>query len=152
AIVGFRGLKSSAAAPVSLRELPSTYARIFRNPLAKICYGAVLTEAICLFGVMPYVAGLLAERGATRAALPRLVLAGCGVGGIFYASSVSLLLRRLGERGLMLGGGTLMGCALMLVALPLPWWLQGLVFILMGLGFYALHGVIQIYASELAPT
>jgi predicted MFS family arabinose efflux permease len=151
AIVGFRGLKESSAARVSVRSLPSTYAAIFRNPLAKICYGAVLTEAICLFGLMPYVAGLLAERGEASAAIAGLVLAGFGVGGIFYASSVSLLLGRLGERGLMLGGGTLMGCALMLVALPLPWWLQGLDFIVMGLGFYALHGVIQIYASELAP-
>lgn len=152
AIVGFRGLKESAAARVSVRSLPSTYAAIFRNPLAKICYGAVLTEAICLFGLMPYVASLLAERGEARAAIAGLVLAGFGVGGILYASSVSQLLGRLGERGLMLGGGTMMGCALMLVALPLPWWLQGLDFIVMGLGFYALHGVIQIYASELAPT
>jgi predicted MFS family arabinose efflux permease len=39
----------------------------------------------------------------------------------------------------------------MLVALPLPWPLQGLDFIVLGLGFYMLHGVIQIYASELAP-
>ena len=152
AIVGFRGLKDSSAARISLRSLPSAYGRIFQNPLAKICYGAVLTEAICLFGLMPYLAGLLAERGETSAAIAGLVLAGFGVGGIFYASSVALLLGRLGERGLMLGGGTLMGCALMLVALPLPWWLMGLDFIVMGLGFYALHGVIQIYASELAPT
>jgi predicted MFS family arabinose efflux permease len=52
----------------------------------------------------------------------------------------------------MLGGGTLMGCSLMLVALRLPWQVQAVVFLGMGLGFYALHGVIQIYASELAPT
>jgi predicted MFS family arabinose efflux permease len=151
ALVGFRGLTESSSARVSLRAMPSTYATIFHNPLAKICYGAVLTEAICLFGLMPYVAGLLAERGEASAAIAGLVLAGFGVGGIFYASSVALLLGRLGERGLMLGGGALMGCALMLVALPLPWWLQALDFILLGLGFYALHGVIQIYASELAP-
>ena len=152
ALIGFRGVTSSAVARVSIRSLPSTYMAIFQNPLAKICYGAVLTEAICLFGLMPYLAGLLAERGETSAAIAGLVLAGFGVGGIFYASSVALLLGRLGERGLMLGGGTLMGCALMLVALPLPWWVLGLDFIVMGLGFYALHGVIQIYASELAPT
>src|SRR5690349_13916720 len=152
AIIGFRGLTESSAARVSLRTMPSTYAAIFHNPLAKICYGAVLTEAICLFGLTPYVAGLLADRGEASAAIAGLVLAGFGIGGIFYATSVALLLGRLGERGLMLGGGTLMGCALMLVALPLPWWLLGLVFIVMGLGFYALHGVIQIYASELAPT
>ena len=152
ALIGFRGVTSSSAARVSIRSLPSTYAAIFQNPLAKICYGAVLIEAICLFGLMPYVAGLLAERGEPRATIAGLVMAGFGVGGIFYASMVSVLLARLGERGLMLSGGTLMGCGLMLVALPLPWPVQGAVFIFLGLGFYMLHGVIQIYASELAPT
>jgi predicted MFS family arabinose efflux permease len=151
AVIGFRGLTSSAAARVSIRSLPSTYAAIFQNPLAKICYGAVLIEAICLFGLMPYVAGLLAERGEPRATIAGLVMAGFGVGGIFYASAVSVLLARLGERGLMLSGGALMGCGLMLVALPLPWPVQAVVFLFLGLGFYMLHGVIQIYASELAP-
>ncbi len=151
AAVGFRGVTESAAARVSIRSLPSTYAAIFHNPLAKICYGAVLLEAVCLFGLMPYVAGLLAERGEARAAIAGLVIAGFGIGGIIYASSVSLLLGWLGERGLMLGGGTLMGCGLMLVALRLPWPAQGVDFIFIGLGFYMLHGVIQIYASELAP-
>jgi predicted MFS family arabinose efflux permease len=152
AFVGFRGLRSSASARVSVRSLPAAYGGIFHNPLAKICYGAVLVEAVCLFGLMPYVAGLLAERGEPSASIAGLVIAGFGIGGIFYASSVSMLLRRLGERGLMLAGGTLMGCALMLVSLPLPWQVLAIVFVGMGLGFYMLHGVIQIYASELAPT
>jgi predicted MFS family arabinose efflux permease len=151
AVIGFRGVTTSAAARVSLRSLPATYAAIFRNPLAKICYGGVLIESICLFGLMPYMAGLLAERGEPRATIAGVVMAGFGIGGILYASSVSVLLPRLGERGLMLSGGTLMGCGLMLVALPLPWPVQGVDFIFLGLGFYMLHGVIQIYASELAP-
>jgi predicted MFS family arabinose efflux permease len=152
AIVGFRGLAEPSAARVSLRSLPATYAAIFQNPLAIICYGAVLIEAICLFGLMPYLAGILAERGEARAAIAGAVIAGFGIGGIVYASSVSMLLGRLGERKLMLGGGTLMAAALMLVAAPLPWPVLGLNFVVLGLGFYMLHGVIQIYASELAPT
>jgi MFS transporter, DHA1 family, inner membrane transport protein len=151
AVIGFRGVSSSAASRVDIRSLPAMYGTIFRNPLAKICYGAVMVEAICLFGLFPYVAGLLADGGEPRAAIAGLVIAGFGVGGIIYASSVSILLGRLGERWLMIGGGTMMGLALALVALRLPWWLQGLDFIFLGLGFYMLHGVIQIYASELAP-
>src|SRR5262249_33605725 len=115
-------------------------------------YVAGLIEAIGLFGLFPYVAGLLAERGEPRATIAGLVIAGFGVGGIVYASTVSVVLPRLGERGLMLSGGTLMGCGLMVVALPLPWPLQGVNFVFPGLGFYMLPGVIQIYASELAPT
>lgn len=151
AAVGFRGVSSSAVARVRIRALPAMYGTIFRNPLAKVCYGAVLVEAICLFGLFPYMASLLAAGGETRAAIAGLVIAGFGAGGVIYASSVSLLLARLGERRLMLGGGTLMGLALMGVALRLPWWLEALDFLFLGLGFYMLHGVIQIYASELAP-
>ncbi len=151
-VVGFRGLASVSSTRVSIRSLPSTYGAIFHDPLAKICYGAVLIEALCLFGLFPYVASILADRGEARASIAGLVIAGFGVGGIIYVSSVSMLLGKWGERRLMLTGGTLMGVALALVALPLPWPIQALDFIILGLGFYTLHGVIKIYASELAPT
>ncbi len=151
AAIGFRGVSSTAVARVRLRALPAMYGTIFRNPQAKFCYVAVMVEAICLFGLFPYVASMLAAGGESRAAIAGLVIAGFGAGGIIYASSISLLLAHLGERGLMLGGGTLMGIALASVALRLPWQLQSLDFLFLGLGFYMLHGVIQIYASELAP-
>ncbi|HUI95949.1 MAG TPA: MFS transporter [Xanthobacteraceae bacterium] len=151
ALVGFRGLATAASARVEIAALPATYAAIFRNPLAKICFGAVMMEAICLYGLFPYIAGLLAAGGEPRAAIAGLVIAGFGIGGIIYASAVVLLLGRLGERGLMLVGGTLMGLALMLVALHLAWPVWVADFVALGLGFYMLHGVIQIYASELAP-
>jgi predicted MFS family arabinose efflux permease len=152
AVIGFRGTSSSAPARIDIRTLPATYAAIFRNPLAKICYGAVMVEAICLFGLFPYVAGMLAATGETRAAIAGLVIGGFGGGGVIYASSISMLLGRLGERKLMIGGGSLMVTALALVALGLPWPLLAVDFVFVGLGFYMLHGVIQIYASELAPT
>lgn len=151
ALVGFRGVSSAPSERVDIAALPATYGAIFRNPLAKICFGAVMTEAICLYGLFPYIAGLLAAGGETRAAIAGMVIAGFGVGGIIYASSVVLLLGRLGERGLMLVGGTLMGGALALVGLHLAWPLWVADFVVLGLGFYMLHGVIQIYASELAP-
>jgi predicted MFS family arabinose efflux permease len=151
AAVGFRGIASATSARVDIASLPATYRTIFRNPLAKICFGAVMTEAICLYGLFPYIAGMLAAGGEPRASIAGLVIAGFGVGGIIYALSVVLLLRRLGERGLMLAGGTLMGLALALVALRLAWPLWVVDFVALGLGFYMLHGVIQIYASELAP-
>jgi predicted MFS family arabinose efflux permease len=152
AIIGFRGLSSRATARIDIRAIPATYMAIFRHPLAKICYGAVMIEAICLFGIFPYVAGMLAQTGETRAAIAGLVIGGFGGGGVIYASSISMLLGRLGERRLMIGGGTILVVAFSLVALRLPWPAQAVVFIFVGLGFYMLHGVIQIYASELAPT
>src|SRR4051794_28747027 len=129
AAIGFRGVSSVAVARVRVRAPPAMYGTIFRNPLAKICYGPVMVGAICLFGLFPYMASLLAAGGETRASAGGLVTARSGAGGVIYASSVSLLLAGLGERHLMLSGGSLMGFALMGVALRLPWWLEALDFL-----------------------
>jgi predicted MFS family arabinose efflux permease len=151
AAIGFRGVSTGAVARLDIRALPATYAEIFRNPLAKYCYGAVMVEAICLFGLFPYVAALLAAAGETRAAIAGVVIGGFGLGGIIYSTSVAVLLGRFGERRLMIGGGSLLAVTFALVALRLPWPVQAVDFVFVGLGFYMMHGVIQIYASELAP-
>ena len=45
-----------------------------------------------------------------------------------------------------------MGLALLAAALRAPWQVQIVQYLLMGCGFYMMHGVIQIYATELAPS
>jgi predicted MFS family arabinose efflux permease len=151
AIVGYRGILVVTAARGGGGSLLATYGSIFRNPLAKVCFTSVLFEGMALFGLFPYIAILLQEAGETRASIAGIVISGFGFGGIVYTITVSLLLARLGERRLMIGGGLMMGLALMVVALRPPWQIEFGLFFLMGLGFYMLHGVIQIYATELAP-
>jgi predicted MFS family arabinose efflux permease len=80
-----------------------------------------------------------------------IVIAGFALGGAIYSLSVSRLLARLGERGLMLAGAGFMGFALLAVALHAPWQIEMVEFMFLGCGFYMMHGVIQIYATELAP-
>jgi predicted MFS family arabinose efflux permease len=106
---------------------------------------------MCLFGLFPYVAALLVARGEERAIIAGLVIAGFGIGGIVYSFAVSVLLGRFGERRMMLGGGVTLAAALLIIALGLPWPVEFLAFVVLGLGFYSLHGVIQIYSTELAP-
>jgi hypothetical protein len=45
-----------------------------------------------------------------------------------------------------------MGFCLLVIATTLPWPVEFFNFALLGFGFYSLHAVIQIYASELAPS
>ncbi len=42
----------------------ATYQRILRHPLAKYCYLTVAVEGIFIYGIPPYIAALLEERGA----------------------------------------------------------------------------------------
>ena len=52
---------------------------------------------------------------------------------------------------MMRAGGAIMGLCLVVITLRLPWPLEFINFMAFGFGFYMLHAVIQIYASELAP-
>jgi predicted MFS family arabinose efflux permease len=171
-LVGWRGvffatggidLLALALVLPRLRGMPATtrrfdlailipnYVAIFRNPLAKICFGAVFLEAVFMFGVFPYMAGLLNTDGELRASIAGLVLAGFGVGGVIYTLRVSWLLRHLGEQRLMMTGGIIMGFCLLVIAARFPWPVEFANFVLIGFGFYMLHAVIHIYVSELAP-
>ncbi len=60
---------SIARPPFNVQMIIATYKRILRHPLAKYCYLAVAIEGIFIYGIPPYIAALLEERG--RAACVR---------------------------------------------------------------------------------
>ncbi len=149
--VGFRGgaLKRPPAR-VNLSVLRHGYRTILSNPNAKVCYAAVFIEGCCVLGLFPYVASFLFEQGVTSLSISGLVIAGFAVGGLFYTFTVSRFLPRLGVNGMMISGAMLMGLQLVLIAFGPRWQLQALYFILMGWGFYMIHGSLQVFASELS--
>ena len=152
AIIGFRGIAERSGASISLATVVTGYRTIFQNPLAKYCFGAVMLEGIFMMGIFPYVALLLRANGEPRATIAGAVIAGFALGGVIYSVSVSRVLPRIGERGLIRTGAAFMGFALLAVAVPAPWPVEMVEFLFLGCGFYMMHGVIQIYATELAPT
>jgi len=152
AFVGFGGPGIKPTQKVNLREIPASYRVIFTNPLAKFCFGGVLMEGIFLFGIFPYVATLLHQIGEQRASIAGLVIAGFGLGGIVYSFVIPWALPRLGQSRLMFTGGLLMGLGLIALSFLPPWQVQFALVALLGCAFYFLHGVIQIFVTELAPT
>ena len=122
AVPGFRGM-ADATGRFDLSTMLPNYRAIFRNPLAKICFGTVFLEAVFMYGVFPYVATMLHEAGETRASIAGIVIAGFGIGGALYGVLVSRLLPLLGEQQMMrIGGGALwllpvvIACAALLAA------------------------------------
>jgi predicted MFS family arabinose efflux permease len=149
--IGFRGgALKRAPAKVDLSVLRHGYRTIFANPNARVCYPAVFIEGCCVLGLFPYVASFLFEQGVTSLSISGLVIAGFAVGGLFYTLSVSRLLPWLGVNGMMTSGAVLMGLQLAIIAFGPRWQLQTVNFILMGWGFYMLHGSLQVFASELS--
>jgi len=126
------------------------YRAVFRNPLAKYCFGAVFMEAIFMFGVFPYMATLLHTEGVTRASIAGIVIAGFGVGGIGYTLTISWLLH-FGAQRLMAAGGMIMACCLVVISLRVPWPVEFVNFMVLGFGFYTMHACIQVFVTELAP-
>jgi len=151
-MIGFRGRTASAGGHFDLSNLLPNYRAIFRNPLAKICFGTVFLEALFMYGCFPYIATMLRQADETRASIAGIVIAGFGIGGALYGLAVSRLLPVLGERRMMQFGGSALGFCLGVIALRLYWPFEFLNFALLGFGFYCLHAVVQIYASELAPS
>jgi len=95
---------------------------------------------------------LLRDAGETHASIAGVVIAGFGIGGVIYTFMVAWLVAQFSERSLMAAGGMVMGACLLVIALRMPWPIEFMNFIVMGFGFYLLHGCIQVYVTELAPS
>jgi predicted MFS family arabinose efflux permease len=149
--LGFRGSKlTRAPANVDFAVLKHGYRTIFANPNARVCYTAVFIEGCCVLGLFPYIASFLFEQGVTSLSIGGLVIAGFAVGGLFYTLTVSRLLPLIGVNRMMIAGASLMGVQLAIIAFGPRWQLQALDFILLGWGFYMIHGSLQVFASELS--
>lgn len=146
---GFRGAALTAAPKTSLATLRHGYRTIFSNPNA-LCYAAVFIEGCCVLGLFPYLASFLFELGETRLSVAGVVIAGFAVGGLFYTMSVSSFLPRLGANGMMITGASMTGLQLAAIAFGPGWKVQVFCLLLMGWGFYMIHGCLQIFASELS--
>ena len=94
----------------NLASIRSGYAKVFENPRAKICYGAVFIGGVCLFGVLPHVATLLEQRHVGSVREAGFVNAGIAVGGVIYAVTVRAILRALGgQLNMIRAGGFITG-------------------------------------------
>jgi len=147
---GFRNAAMTRPPRTSLSALRTGYRTIFTNPNARVCYSAVFIEGCCVLGLFPFIAAFLFELGETSLSIAGIVIAGFAIGGLFYTLTVSRFLPRLGVKGMMFAGATLVALQLVAVAFGPHWKLQMLSLLFMGWGFYMIHGCLQVFASELS--
>jgi len=147
---GFRSAALSPPPGMSFAALKAGYRTIFTNPNARICYSAVFIEGCCVLGLFPFIAAFLFDLGETSLSVAGIVIAGFAIGGLFYTLTVSRFLPRLGVRGMMTVGASLVASQLAAIAFGPGWKIQFLILLLMGWGFYMIHGCLQVFASELS--
>jgi predicted MFS family arabinose efflux permease len=73
------------------------------------------------------------------------------LGGLAYISVAGRMVRRLGERGLVLAGGSCLAAGFLgLAAAPSAAWAAPCI-VLFGLGIIMLHNTLQVQATQMAP-
>lgn len=110
-----------------------------------------LAETFFYFGAFAFLGAFLKFRFDLSFTAIGLILAGYGVGGLLYTSSARMLIRALGDRGLVWVGGALGGVAF--IAFPLvPHWAYTVPCTIgLGVAFYMMHNTMQTKATEVAP-
>ena len=148
-IIGFRG--AVPGGQFDLRSALLRYRDILSNPRALTLFSLVFVEAIAIFGIFPYVAPLLEERGGGGAAEAGFALGGFAIGGLVFSALIGWMLKRLGIGRILMGGGFSAGVALVLLGLGGDWKLDAAAMLFLGLGFYMLHNTFQAQVTEVAP-
>ncbi len=137
--------------PMPRPRMRETFGAALRAPRMLPLLLLVCAEGAIYNGAFIYLGGFLNERFALGALAIGLVLAGAGVAQLGAARLLARLVRRFGERRLILGGGGLMGAAyISAVAMP-SWPLFLLPVCCAGAGFVLCHSTLQTRATETFP-
>lgn len=147
--IALRERIAEGGAGFDLATARAGYAAIFANRNSYVCFGAVFVEGALIFGLFPYVAPLFTGGRLTEAGL---VIAGFPFGGVVYSLTLPWLMQRLRRSQMIVLGMCVVATQLVLLSFVPPWPVQSAAFLVLGVGFYQLHALIQLAVTELAPS
>ena len=126
-------------------------ANVLKKTWPRVILLTVGIEGIAVYGSLSFIPLYLHTQLDISLTMAGLIMASFGLGGILYAVCVKRLIARLGESGLALGGGTLLGLAFLILILSTHWLSSVFAVFLIGLGLYMLHNTLQTHATQMAP-
>jgi predicted MFS family arabinose efflux permease len=120
-------------------------------PWARVVILAVFAEGVFLMGPLAFLPSYLHQRFGLALSTAAGLIALYALGGLLYALVAQHVVRRLGERRMVLSGGVVMGLGfLALYATPVAW-LAAPIALVVGFGTYLLHNTLQTNATQMAP-
>jgi len=131
--------------------LATQYGYLLKRPNAPLILGSVLVEGLFVFGGLAYLASSLTDRFGVAYGAAGLMLGGFGVGGLVYSFSVKKFVTRLGDLGILLLGGALLGVGFVAIGLMPRWQYFIPLVVVLGMGYYTMHSTLQTRATEIAP-
>jgi predicted MFS family arabinose efflux permease len=120
-------------------------------PWVRVVVAAVFAEGVFLLGPLAFLPSYLHQRFGVALSTASALVALYALGGLLYALVAAHVVRRLGERRMVLWGGVVMGLGFLAwYATPIAW-LVAPVALVVGFGTYLFHNTLQTHASQMAP-
>jgi predicted MFS family arabinose efflux permease len=126
-------------------------AALTRRPWVRTVLALVFVEGMLFNGPLAFVAYDAHRRFGLSLGASGTLLAAFAIGGLAYASVAGRLVPALGERGMALAGGTLLGAGYLGLALAPAAAYAVPCICALGAGLYMLHNTLQVHATQMAP-
>jgi YNFM family putative membrane transporter len=133
------------------RGFAADYRVVLANPFARFILVVSFMEFAFMFGAFAFVGADLHLRFGLSFTMVGLMVGFFGLGGLIYAGTVRQLVGWLGQAGLAMNGGFILGAAYLMLALAPVWWIAPIAVTMIGLGFYMLHNTLQTNATQMSP-
>ena len=133
------------------RGFVTDYAAVLRAPWARAVIAMGFIESLFMFGAFAYVGADLHLRFGASFSLVGLFVGAFAIGGLIYSLSVRGLVNRLGQIGLVTGGGALLALAYLTIAFAPHAYIAPLAITAIGFGYYMLHNTLQTNATQMTP-
>jgi predicted MFS family arabinose efflux permease len=128
------------------------FVRLFGKRTTRRLMLATGVDGLLLMGgALPFIGSALITLHGMSPTEAGLIGAGFGIGSFAYTRSAAWLVRRLGERRMVLTGALGLCAAFMAIALAQHWAVVAVATAATGLLFFMLHGVLQARATEALP-
>ena len=124
---------------------------VFRIRWARFILTIVGIEGIVLYGALAFIPTYLHIKMGISLTAAGGIMAAFGAGGIAYAASAKKLLDKIGEEGLVKGGGIILGLSFLILIIADNWVEAGVDLFFLGMGQYMLHNTLQTNATQMAP-
>jgi YNFM family putative membrane transporter len=124
---------------------------VLRSPWARAVIAMGFIESLFMFGGFAYVGADLHLRFGVNFAVVGLFVGAFAVGGLIYSLSVRWLVERLGQIGLVTGGGIMLAFAYATIAFAPHAYFAPFAITGIGLGYYMLHNTLQTNATQMTP-
>ena len=124
---------------------------VLRSPWARVIIAMAFIESLFMFGGFAYVGADLHLRFGVNFAVVGLFVGAFAIGGLIYSLSVRRLVERLGQIGLVTGGGVMLAIAYATIAFAPHAYFAPIAITGIGLGYYMLHNTLQTNATQMTP-